>query len=328
MAWPVSSAAAYFNPRTPVGCDTGVERILFEHGEFQSTHPSGVRRGSQGAVIQYWDISIHAPQWGATTSSALLTSGEQFQSTHPSGVRRYSESTSIFHLRFQSTHPSGVRPLAQKSVRMLSVFQSTHPSGVRLYRAMLRKTVDMISIHAPQWGATPPFVVLREPQGYFNPRTPVGCDQRPSRSWRFRRNFNPRTPVGCDSPSTSQSTSPTAFQSTHPSGVRHNAIFNICEYATRRSSASTRYFNPRTPVGCDRIGWSATYQGVVTFKSTHPSGVRRHDSVISSFHLYFNPRTPVGCDTGQQQLPRVRRISIHAPQWGATSSVAAEGKIV
>ena len=132
MAWPVSSAAAYFNPRTPVGCDTGVERILFEHGEFQSTHPSGVRRGSQGAVIQYWDISIHAPQWGATTSSALLTSGEQFQSTHPSGVRRYSESTSIFHLQFQSTHPSGVRREQQSG------------GGVS----------EFISIHAPQWGAT------------------------------------------------------------------------------------------------------------------------------------------------------------------------------
>ena len=145
---------SYFNPRTPVGCDTGVERILFEHGEFQSTHPSGVRRGSQGAVIQYWDISIHAPQWGATTSSALLTSGEQFQSTHPSGVRRYSESTSIFHLRFQSTHPSGVRPS-----------RNQHP-----------------------W----------ESRRYFNPRTPVGCDDMHIHVAPYFLYFNPRTPVGCD----------------------------------------------------------------------------------------------------------------------------------
>ena len=363
MCWRCASRPCYFNPRTPVGCDTVApfsticatisihapqwgatvnSRTGIAPPLFQSTHPSGVRRHPPPGRQIHLPISSHAPQWGATRARHQKPTIENdfnprtpvgcddmlfpaffscslFQSTHPSGVRRIclTEITSI--MEFQSTHPSGVRlPLhrrARQRVRIsihapqwgatISIteissileFQSTHPSGVRLYRAMLRKTVDMISIHAPQWGATPPFVVLREPQGYFNPRTPVGCDQRPSRSWRFRRNFNPRTPVGCDSPSTSQSTSPTAFQSTHPSGVRHNAIFNICEYATRRSSASTRYFNPRTPVGCDRIGWSATYQGVVTFQSTHPSGVRRHDSVISSFHLYFNPRTPVGCDT-------------------------------
>ena len=161
MAWPVSSAAAYFNPRTPVGCDTGVERILFEHGEFQSTHPSGVRRGSQGAVIQYWDISIHAPQWGATTSSALLTSGEQFQSTHPSGVRRYSESTSIFHLRFQSTHPSGVRPSLTTAGPATTYFNPRTPVGCDLLEISIRGNLDVISIPAPQWGATTCIFMLR-----------------------------------------------------------------------------------------------------------------------------------------------------------------------
>ena len=153
MAWPVSSAAAYFNPRTPVGCDTGVERILFEHGEFQSTHPSGVRRGSQGAVIQYWDISIHAPQWGATTSSALLTSGEQFQSTHPSGVR---------------LNPYGIRDVAVS-------FQSTHPSGVRLLSRSHRRTIRYFNPRTPV-GCDTPVGSCASSSKYFNPRTPVGCD--------------------------------------------------------------------------------------------------------------------------------------------------------
>ena len=56
------------------------------------------------------------------------------------------------------------------------------------------------------------------------------------------------------------------------------------------------YFNPRTPVGCD----TNTAQNTRT-------------------PLYFNPRTPVGCDVSKSVFPpNVSRISIHAPQWGAT----------
>ena len=56
-------------------------------------------------------------------------------------------------------------------------------------------------------------------------------------------------------------------------------------------------FNPRTPVGCDRGG--------------------AHTAIR---YLYFNPRTPVGCD--RRRLPgleKTQAISIHAPQWGATT---------
>ena len=56
---------------------------------FQSTHPSGVRLVA--AVLAWFggDISIHAPQWGATPlPKSLAVSGTLFQSTHPSGVRR------------------------------------------------------------------------------------------------------------------------------------------------------------------------------------------------------------------------------------------------
>ena len=64
-------------------------------------------------------------------------------------------------------------------------------------------------------------------------------------------------------------------------------------------TGSRAHFNPRTPVGCDRYG----------------SGRRRP-------RTHFNPRTPVGCD---QRLPLAGKqpiISIHAPQWGATSALS------
>ena len=53
-----------FNPRTPVGCDFAgyVQAVAFQ-------------------------ISIHAPQWSATSPAMYRLSPFRFQSTHPSGVR-------------------------------------------------------------------------------------------------------------------------------------------------------------------------------------------------------------------------------------------------
>ena len=99
----------------------------------------------------------------------------------------------------------------------------------------------LISIHAPQWGATVPGLFRGALRPDFNPRTPVGCDSAQETVRRmsgisihapqwgatlgFKQlellvHFNPRTPVGCDCMS--------------------GASLSICVY-----------FNPRTPVGCD-----------------------------------------------------------------------------
>ena len=82
------TAASYFNPRTPVGCDGPLARTYSGVSSFQSTHPSGVRLDIFSATSKHQKISIHAPQWGATMLkipySVVLS---VFQSTHPSGVR-------------------------------------------------------------------------------------------------------------------------------------------------------------------------------------------------------------------------------------------------
>ena len=55
-----------FNPRTPAGCDIGVD--------------------FDGTIVL--SVSIHAPLRGATGECIYYASGlEQFQSTHPCGVR-------------------------------------------------------------------------------------------------------------------------------------------------------------------------------------------------------------------------------------------------
>ena len=122
---------------------------------------------------------------------------------------------------------------------------------------------------------------------YFNPRTPVGCDRgcRPRAALPYH--FNPRTPVGCDDALGVQRAAISKFQSTHPSGVR----------LPRWSPAfSAVYFNPRTPVGCDC-----------------------RDANSSTYSRNFNPRTPVGCDGSIDGSCDGLGISIHAPQWGATT---------
>ena len=58
---------------------------------------------------------------------------------------------------------------------MLAMFQSTHPHGVRLDARLLRLG-EVVSIHAPTWGATRNNPYLVNGIG-FNPRTHMGCDR-------------------------------------------------------------------------------------------------------------------------------------------------------
>ena len=166
---------AYFNPRTPVGCDFMRWRCFSFVCSFQSTHPSGVRqaefpaasqpvaisihapqwgatREECGEVVQV-DISIHAPQWGATLGVMAVGDGSLISIHAPQWGATRIRLRMPTCTRFQSTHPSGVRRVPFYFLIGLMLFQSTHPSGVR---------------RLPGW--------FGFPRGYFNPRTPVGCD--------------------------------------------------------------------------------------------------------------------------------------------------------
>ena len=166
-------------------------------GEFQSTHPSGVRLSSLSSTVNT----------------------KAFQSTHPSGVRLNAYRVGRLRFDFNPRTPVGCDPKHLQKTRQNKIsihapqwgathgrghhrptgpdfnprtpvgcdhnigttmirafgFQSTHPSGVRLHTSpRKRKSRD------------------------FNPRTPVGCDQMGRLPPSARFNFNPRTPVGCD----------------------------------------------------------------------------------------------------------------------------------
>ena len=57
---------------------------------------------------------------------------------------------------------------------------------------------ELISIHAPMWGATIDTLLYHIEVVNFNPRTHVGCDRRLWLNGNKYSNFNPRTHVGCD----------------------------------------------------------------------------------------------------------------------------------
>ena len=170
--------------------------------KFQSTHPSGVRPGRHRLLLGRGAISIHAPQWGATSYIPPATPAIVFQSTHPSGVRLRRLCTgcrlSDFNPRtpVECDHPPRMW-LARHAISIhapregcdyqngdptdvRTVFQSTRPvRGATEHDADL--VVDVvISIHAPREGCDfqpAPFVHERT-ISIHAPRE--GCDYRSS----------------------------------------------------------------------------------------------------------------------------------------------------
>ena len=120
--------------------------------------------------------------------------------------------------------------------------------------------------------------------GYFNPRTHVGCDCQ-HRDSRVGLRISIHAPTWGATGASILTSSFFVFQSTHPRGVRP-----ITKVGKRRVSN----FNPRTHVGCDSaVGfrscasyisihaptWGATVtrfkkDSTSEFQSTHPRGVR------------------------------------------------------
>ena len=234
-------------------------------------------------------ISIHAPQWGATPGSKpSVLSVIYFNPRTPVGCD------------YDHVRPVGGLHI---SIHAPQWGATRSPQG-----EVVR--ISDISIHAPQWGATQHTLLRCHHTIDFNPRTPVGCDERVLVFDRRLRLFQSTHPSGVRRVPFRVAIERIVFQSTHPSGVRPAAV---------SSSIGSSHFNPRTPVGCDRSA-SAYSVGDIKFQSTHPSGVRRRASTGSpDGQANFNPRTPVGCDLQLEvDGALVIGISIHAPQWGAT----------
>jgi len=102
---------------------------------------------------------------------------------------------------------------------------------------------EVISIHAPTWGATVAFQVPSDSSASFQSTHPRGVRQNRCPSIRRLFQFQSTHPRGVRLHSNNSISYCLIFQSTHPRGVRRSR--------SRHPFLRSRYFNPRTHVGCD-----------------------------------------------------------------------------
>ena len=163
-----------------------------------------------------------------------------------------------------------------------------HVHGVRPVFALFPTTV-VVSIHAPARGAT--FLGGNDvPASKVSIHAPArGATLRSRQVKHVLVSFNPRTRTGCDMDLPSRLRLISAFQSTHPHGVRRPAT---------PSGELGHCFNPRTRTGCDN-----------------------QSPLNAAIVICFNPRTRTGCDFRYLHRVAVQYVSIHAPARGATCAI-------
>ena len=283
-------------------------------GQFQSTHPRGVRRTPSVPDRGRAPVSIHAPAWGATPGTIKPVPGVTgFNPRTRVGCDCCVTPISAFLAKFQSTHPRGVRRLPWHPYWCSwPCFNPRTRVGCDLTVFDRVRIALEVSIHAPAWGAT--YTEFR--QGfhlYVSIHAPAwGATRNPSCTSSRRSAFQSTHPRGVRPQNGIRWKVADAFQSTHPRGVRQGEGANL--------KIRNTGFNPRTRVGCDLTFRSVIQSPRSMFQSTHPRGVRPPLPRPSACRAKsFNPRTRVGCDPPRYS-GRCKRasVSIHAPAWGAT----------
>ena len=196
-------------------------------------------------VLPLLGISIHAPQWGATwLRGTICVVPRNFNPRTPVGCDREDPEAGRHHHDFNPRTPVGCDRTPAHGRTVPTYFNPRTPVGCDLAASKPSNSPYMISIHAPQWGATARFQASELPGRYFNPRTPVGCDSTASVTRLRANSFQSTHPSGVRRFGQHAHVAAWRFQSTHPSGVRRTVRDNALHITD---------FNPRTPVGCDVI---------------------------------------------------------------------------
>jgi len=117
-------------------------------------------------------VSIHAPGWGASTTSQFSTGAAMFQSTPPGGGRDPTYTLDDVGGLFQSTPPGGGRAGNGAGKVTFTCFNPRPRVGGEWCLHELPRTLT-VSIHAPGWGARGAWGGM-DLGGGFNPRPRVG----------------------------------------------------------------------------------------------------------------------------------------------------------
>ena len=190
-------------------------------------------------------------------------------------------------MAFQSTRPRGARHQIIQGAYTEAAFQSTRPRGARRKLSTAFRSNIIISIHAPAWGATD-FIRRKYPEAWISIHAPA---------WGATATY-------------SKGSADVSFQSTRPRGARPSAPSLVGSYP---------YFNPRARVGRDSRRCARTSAR----SNFNPRArVGRDDFHLVDFELadIFQSTRPRGARRSGHQLANFwRKISIHAPAWGATA---------
>ena len=148
--------------------------------------------------------------------------------------------------------------------------------------------MEVVSIHAPAWGATGVICFLRKFGEGFNPRTRVGCDTPRKSHHSGNHQFQSTHPRGVRPLHSSKTDVMALFQSTHPRGVRQDNKTHL---------SNSKRFQSTHPRGVRPALCRCCIFPQHRFQSTHPRGVRRLQRLYHGLvQVGFNPRTRVGCD--------------------------------
>ena len=101
------------------------------------------------------------------------------------------------------------------------------------------------------------------------------------------------------------------FQSTLPREERRTRSYQL--------RSTPKYFNPRSHERSDIEDQQARKLGI-RFQSTLPREERPQETRMSDIHSNFNPRSHERSDSNIKTPRRQKRISIHAPTRGATTT--------
>ena len=279
-----------------------------------------------------FDVSIHAPAWGATPDRRLVSDLPGVSIHAPAWG-----ATGISH----HTHP-----LFLVSIHAPAWGATRMDGGIRQdYR---------VSIHAPAWGATTSQAAAPPSSHCFNPRARVGRDDIDYAIVYDTVTFQSTRPRGARLEAKALFVKPQQFQSTRPRGARrlrrpeigrvrvvsihapawgatrHGARDNahrvVSIHAPAWGATTTRWwrsptvlsFNPRARVGRDGLfpGLRARQDA---FQSTRPRGARPGRPAGKSVSPGFQSTRPRGArrEVHAGHHPRAG-VSIHAPAWGAT----------
>ena len=192
---------------------------------------------------------------------------------------------------FQSTRPRGARP-AHNLVKIPLIFVSIHAPAWGATAARGRSIrMEHVSIHAPAWGATAKASQRGLLPASFNPRARVGRDFPGCFSAADTLDVSIHAPAW-------GATVAYLPRAVNPAVSIHAPAWGATSPAHARRRAP-HCFNPRARVGRDQKQAGSRWQEV-----------------------RFNPRARVGRDSSAcLDTKTYAGVSIHAPAWGATTSV-------